>query len=102
MCITGRMRNELKAKILKEVIDEVMPDIGRLIYLSTSYVIHIYLINIYLTIYLSEGCYDLDDMLTNGGVKHRGPIVSFFKYFGCWPLTIHETVLSGINQCIYL
>ena len=61
------VRNELKAKIVKEVMSEVMPDIG-------SYAI---------------------DGVIAAVPQRKGRIVTVLKFLGLWPLTLHETVLTG-------
>lgn len=66
------MRNELKAKIVKEVMKEVLPDIG---------------------------AYNIDGIVTATPVR-KGRIINILKYFGLYPLTIHETIMAGQIKAI--
>jgi hypothetical protein len=62
------MRNEMKERIIKEVMSEVMGDIGE---------------------------YDIDGMVEDKSFHFKGPIVDILKFFGCWRLTLHECVVGG-------
>lgn len=63
----SHFRNELKAKIIKEVMDEILPDIG---------------------------AYDIDGTVEKQRIP-KGLIIDYLKYFGLYPLSIHETVMNG-------
>ena len=63
----SRFRHELKAKIIQEVMDEVLPDIG---------------------------AYDIDGSVEKEQVR-KGRCIDCLKFLDLWPLTIHETILNG-------
>lgn len=62
------LRNELKAKIVKEVMDEVMPDIG---------------------------AYDIDGNVSKAKVERTGRVINFLKFLGLMRISFHETILQG-------
>lgn len=63
-----KKRNELKTKILQEVMSEVMPDMG---------------------------AYDIDGMVRSRSVRKGGPWTKFLKAVGIKELDLFEAVFSG-------
>lgn len=62
------LRADLKERIVKNILEDVLPDIG---------------------------AYDMDGMMAKQEAKRKGFYVTMLKFFGCWTLTLHETVLTG-------
>jgi len=81
----AQYRAEVRDRVMKVVMTEVLPDIG---------------------------AYDLDAQVVSRKSKWEGPYTTplklFLKFMGCWPLNLHETILTGnagyidkkINQII--
>ena len=63
-----KSRNEMRERIMKEVTNEILPDIG---------------------------AYDIDAAPPPTQKLWNGPIVKFCKFLGFWPKTLHELVLDG-------
>ena len=63
-----KSRNEMRERIMREVTNEILPDIG---------------------------AYDLDAAPPPVQKLWKGPMVSFCKFLGFWPKSLHELVLDG-------
>jgi len=66
--IHANYRHQLKERIIKTVMDEVLPDIG---------------------------AYDLDSSMATKTTILSGVCIEILKFFGCAKLTLHETALTG-------
>jgi hypothetical protein len=62
-----RKRMEMREKIVKEILESVLPDAGE---------------------------YDVDGMAPRQ-MNSKGLTISILKFLGCWRLNLHESILSG-------
>ena len=63
----GKKQNDIREKIIKEVLDEVMPDLG---------------------------AYDIDGMSMQV-TRHKSKLTQLCQFLGCITLDLHDAILTG-------